>query len=121
MDKLSNISSISGCSFSRLVNMAPIRIPKIQRDYAQGRRNDSVDDIRNKFVNSLIDAVRNGNSMEMDFIYGSNSKDAFEPLDGQQRLTTVVIFMSCLHHELISRTDVYVKRLIYDTILLLFV
>lgn len=91
MDKLSNISSISGCSFSRLVNMAPIRIPKIQRDYAQGRRNDSVDDIRNKFVNSLIDAVRNGNSMEMDFIYGSNSKDAFEPLDGQQRLTTMFL------------------------------
>ena len=27
-------------------------------------------------------------------------------IDGQQRLTMVVIFMSCLHHELISRTDV---------------
>ena len=27
-------------------------------------------------------------------------------IDGQQRLTTVVIFMSCLHHELMSRTDV---------------
>lgn len=91
MDKLDNISSISDCCFTTLVGMAPIRVPKIQRDYAQGRRNDSVDDIRNKFVNSLIDAVRNGTSMEMDFIYGSNSKDAFEPLDGQQRLTTMFL------------------------------
>ena len=91
MDKLENISSIAGCSFSQLVGMAPIRIPKIQRDYAQGRRNDSVDDIRNKFVDSLVDAVRNGTSMEMDFIYGSNEKDCFEPLDGQQRLTTMFL------------------------------
>ena len=80
-------------SFNSLINeVGHIRIPKIQRDYAQGRRNRRVDEIRQVFIHSLLQVV-NGNvdGTELDFVYGSIKNDAFEPLDGQQRLTTLFL------------------------------
>lgn len=80
-------------SFNSLIKeVGHIRIPKIQRDYAQGRRNKRVDEIRQVFIHSLMQVV-NGNveASELDFVYGSIKDNAFEPLDGQQRLTTLFL------------------------------
>ncbi len=80
-------------SFNSLIKeVKHIRIPKIQRDYAQGRRNKRVDEIRQVFIHSLMQVV-NGNveATELDFVYGSDRDNAFEPLDGQQRLTTLFL------------------------------
>lgn len=77
--------------FSKLVKENPIRIPKIQRDYAQGRKNDIATEIRDRFVHTLVSAIHYGHSLELDFIYGSDRDKAFEPLDGQQRLTTLYL------------------------------
>lgn len=87
-------------SFDELVEQKIIRIPKIQRDYAQGRKNDVVNDIRDKFVHTIVNAISNGAPMELDFIYGSNRAGAFEPLDGQQRLTTLFLFHWMLGYNL---------------------
>lgn len=83
--------SQSKCSFSKLISSKPVRIPKIQRDYAQGRKNELAKDIREKFVHDLVSALRHGTDIELDFVYGSDRKGAFEPLDGQQRLTTLFL------------------------------
>lgn len=84
--------SIRKCCLSTLVGRNSIRIPKIQRDYAQGRDNDIVNDIRSKFVHDLVTAISpSGSTIELDFVYGSFRDDAFEPLDGQQRLTTLFL------------------------------
>ena len=68
-----------------------IEIPIIQRDYAQGREN--VKDLRNEFVNSLINSLQTGKTQQLDFIYGDifydNKQVGIHPLDGQQRLTTL--------------------------------
>ena len=69
-----------------------IEIPIIQRDYAQGRNNDIATDIRSKFVHDLVTAISpNGSDIELDFVYGTFRNGTFEPLDGQQRLTTIFL------------------------------
>jgi len=83
---------MNNITFQELIERGQLRIPQIQRDYAQGRRNRAVDEIRENFVRSLL-LVVSGKKPEaqLDFVYGSERDDAFEPLDGQQRLTTLFL------------------------------
>ncbi len=64
-----------------------IVIPIIQRDYAQGRIGKEY--LRAKFLKSLVGTLTGGQPLILDFVYGSKSHGAVEPLDGQQRLTTL--------------------------------
>lgn len=73
-------------------------VPIIQRDYAQGRVNDSVKEVRTDFLNALYDYLyENVPSRDLDFVYGTliededESRPLFIPLDGQQRLTTLFL------------------------------
>lgn len=63
-----------------------VEIPKIQRDYAQGRESE-LKKLENflQYIKSNLD-----NKVFLDFIYGA-SKDKFIPIDGQQRLTTLFL------------------------------
>lgn len=74
-----------------------IIIPQIQRDYAQGRK-DNTNENKIKsydFILKLIEVLTSDNPMlNLDFVYGytkeiGNNQFAFIPLDGQQRLTTL--------------------------------
>ena len=76
-----------------------IQIPQIQRDYAQGRDIKPVEKIREEFLDVLYDAIAEGNSIDLNFIYGNvNGDGVFEPLDGQQRLTTLFLLHIYLAH-----------------------
>lgn len=75
-------------SLWQLLDIRSVEIPIIQRDYAQGRKNKKK--IRNDFLDSLINAFTN-KEVELDFIYGSEENKLFQPLDGQQRLTTLFL------------------------------
>lgn len=75
-----------------------IEVPQIQRDYAQGRETEA--EVRLGFLNALHNALdfettQRATPMNLDFIYGSMEDDAegayFLPLDGQQRLTTLLL------------------------------
>ncbi|OGQ59700.1 MAG: hypothetical protein A3J24_01375 [Deltaproteobacteria bacterium RIFCSPLOWO2_02_FULL_53_8] len=75
-----------------------IEVPQIQRDYAQGRETEA--EVRDGFLNALhtalaADAIQRATPMNLDFIYGSMEGEAdgayFLPLDGQQRLTTLLL------------------------------
>lgn len=89
----SNNTDIDGDSLSFLgivEKYQRIEIPLIQRDYAQGR--ESVEPIREAFLSSLFDALEKNESLTLDFVYGaSGNGDAFIPIDGQQRLTTLFL------------------------------
>jgi hypothetical protein len=78
-----------------------IEIPLIQRDYAQGRASVAVDEIRKNFIEFLHLAVAGENPapVDLDFVYGEVKSGVLEPLDGQQRLTTLFL----LHWYLASR------------------
>jgi hypothetical protein len=72
-----------------------VRIPVIQRDYAQGR--DSAREVREEFLNALHAALALAPGdpllpLNLDFVYGRTEGLAgFAPLDGQQRLTTLFL------------------------------
>ena len=73
-----------------------IKIPMIQRDYAQGRENTKATEIRKIFLDSIKDGIEgvifhDKEPLELDFIYGYIETDSFVPLDGQQRLTTLFL------------------------------
>lgn len=81
-----------------------IQIPRIQRDYAQGRAGEN--EVRTTFLNALYGYLQNKVPFrDLDFVYGtilegaenkyvtsiSKAKSRFVPLDGQQRLTTLFL------------------------------
>jgi hypothetical protein len=75
-----------------------IKIPIIQRDYAQGRRNQG--EVRDNFLSALYEHLVTGTRIDLDFIYGSiETNKNFIPLDGQQRLTTLLLLHWYLSHK----------------------
>lgn len=76
-------------TFWEFITSNKIEIPIIQRDYAQGRKEET--EIRESFLNSLFKAISENQVLNLDFIYGSFVNDSFQPIDGQQRLTTLFL------------------------------
>ena len=70
-----------------------VEIPLIQRDYAQGRRSTSVEEIRSAFLDVLHGAIADPSPtpVDLDFVYGDVTGGTLRPLDGQQRLTTLFL------------------------------
>lgn len=74
-----------------------IEMPRLQRDYAQGR--DTAKDVRDGFLDALHASLMRpaeeaSPPLNLDFVYGSMEEDGgkhFLPLDGQQRLTTLFL------------------------------
>ena len=66
-----------------------IEIPKIQRDYAQGRENES--EVADRFLDKIFECLKENKNLELDFIYGSVNENTVYLLDGQQRVTTLFL------------------------------
>ena len=99
---MSNNITGSGISFWQLISKNKIEIPIIQRDYAQGRDDEKTKKIRNGFLYSIINTLEKENSpLELDFVYGNIKNNILQPLDGQQRLTTLFL----LHWVLALKTS----------------
>lgn len=95
MIKEENISQLQkGVTFLDIITDKKIIIPKIQRDYAQGRKDKKATEIRDLFITAIIEVLTSGNNepLVLDFVYGSTQNNTvFIPLDGQQRLTTLFL------------------------------
>ncbi len=78
-----------------------IRIPRLQRDYAQGRMDEATASIRTAFLDVLHRALTDGPPVGLDFVFGDVSNGVLSPLDGQQRLTTLFL----LHWYLAARAN----------------
>ena len=105
-------------SFWDLYTIHGIYIPKIQRDYVQGRRNRQVNKNRKELVGKLYDALTSSQeTMRLNFVYGYLQENRFVPIDGQQRLTTLFL----LHVYIFARaeddinTDFPKNKFDYDT------
>ena len=95
----SNVTSGEILSFIDLLEKHKIEIPIIQRDYAQGRSEH--EDIRLDFLHALKASILENKNIKLDFIYGEIIDDVFQPLDGQQRLTTLFL----LHWYAVAKDD----------------
>ncbi len=98
-----------------------IKIPIIQRDYAQGRSDKKAKEVREGLLKSVKDALYGNEKLDLNFAYGIeiNDKDkpsVFCPVDGQQRLTTLYLihyyfFTACKRTELKEcKTFTYATR-----------
>lgn len=83
---LYNINS-QATTFWNFLKVNTIEIPIIQRDYAQGRLGK--ENLRKNFLADLKKALDTNETLKLDFVYGSIENDNLNPLDGQQRLTTL--------------------------------
>lgn len=85
-----------------------IVIPTIQRDYAQGRKNDpKIAQIRKTFLQALVQSLTENQELELDFVYGYLNHKTLELLDGQQRLTTLFL----LHCYLVHKNKLNIKEI----------
>lgn len=76
------------CDLLGLLKEYNVIIPKIQRDYAQGRADKKY--IRKVFLSQIKDSIKNNFPITLDFVYGNIERNnCFYPIDGQQRLTTL--------------------------------
>lgn len=89
-------------TFINFISDHTIQIPLIQRDYVQGIAfDDKTTEKRDEFVKKLLNAILpDGKPYTLDFIYGARESFGtsvtdpnapFLPLDGQQRLTTLLL------------------------------
>ena len=78
-------------NFKNLIDKYSIQIPIIQRDYAQGRDEVGVKEIRDNFLETIKNKLEKNEILHLDFVYGSIKNNNFIPLDGQQRLTTLFL------------------------------
>ena len=115
-------------SLFELLKENEVSIPKIQRDYAQGRNTKNIQYIREMFLNNLFKALSDDaddKKLKLDFIYGYEDQDQFQdkqitifkPLDGQQRLTTLfLLHWYAAKKEGVSEDPLRVlKNFTYDT------
>lgn len=95
---------------SDFASKSAVAIPIIQRDYVQGA--DVNFEKRDRFMESLFQALLKNEPYEIDFIYGSsdemNGSNYFQPVDGQQRLTTLALIGWILNQKTgMAYTDVF--------------
>lgn len=103
-------------TFWELLTRQSIEIPIIQRDYAQGR--EDKEELRGNFLNALYESIVDRKPIKLDFIYGSNESGVFQPLDGQQRLTTLFLihwYAASVTTNLTGENISILKRFTYET------
>mgnify|MGYP001766898336 CR=1 FL=1 len=105
-------------TFWQFIQGQKIEIPIIQRDYAQGR--NGKEKLREKFLKDIKSALDNTDSnskLKLDFVYGTLESEKLQPLDGQQRLTTLWLlhwYIAFKAGKLAENTNVF-KRFTYET------
>lgn len=80
-------------SFNDFIKGHNVEIPRIQRDYTYGSATPKTEEVVDKLLSDINAALTSPDGeLILDFVYGSsNDKGNFEPLDGQQRLTTLFL------------------------------
>ena len=103
-------------SFWGFLNSHKIEIPIIQRDYAQGRKGK--EELRKGFLEDIKSALESNNSaLQLDFVYGAEKDKTLNPLDGQQRLTTLWLlhWYIALRADKLKEVSEILKRFSYET------
>ncbi len=90
-------------------------IPKIQRAYAQGRREEGY--VRTNLLEEIFSSLYECREMDLNFVYGAVHKQdepdkyTFEVIDGQQRLTTLFLLYWYIGNRELPRDSEQYERL----------
>lgn len=86
------LTKLSFLDIFNKLKISEIKIPRIQRDYVQGIISPRINSIRKNLIEGMVGAVKGGEPLDLNYIYGVVEEEKFIPLDGQQRLTTLFLF-----------------------------
>lgn len=102
-------------TFYELINEYDIKIPILQRDYAQGREENLA--VCENFLKTLKTGLIEKKNISLDFIYGNVENGTFFPLDGQQRLTTLFLlhWYAAEKESVADESREKLKRFSYET------
>lgn len=102
-------------SFYELMQAYEVKVPIIQRDYAQGRKNNI--GLCENFLEALKESILSNKTINLDFIYGNVEDKVFLPLDGQQRLTTLFLLHWYAYVKECNNTEIrdVLKKFSYET------
>jgi len=92
LDKLLETASREPTNIFSLLNKYRVIVPGIQRHYVQGEDTVKAREVRETFIRDIFECILHSEPMSLNFIYGpidTVGMDAFVPVDGQQRLTTL--------------------------------
>ena len=101
--------------FLQLIDKYKVEIPIIQRDYAQGR--EGKEELRESFLSAIKNASPT-TPLVLDFVYGSITNNTFQPIDGQQRLTTLFLlhwFIAQKEGKLTDELKKQLSKFTYET------
>lgn len=101
-------------TFYDFISGHDIEIPRVQRDYTYGAGTKKTEEVLNSMLSSIRESLLSGKEMILDFVYGSRNKNnLYNPLDGQQRLTT--LFLLHLYAGWTEGKDVGIFHFYYST------
>ena len=100
-----------------LLDKHPVVIPKIQRDYAQGREKQ-ISKLKSLLA-KVIEKINAEDTYNLDYVYGAFCEDAsgkkrFSVLDGQQRITTLWLLHWYISKRL-GNTEQRLENFSYET------
>ena len=105
-------------TFWELLRNYKIEIPKIQRDYAQGRKEPEIINIVDVFLEDIKNSIINSDELNLDFVYGKVEDSILIPLDGQQRLTTLFLihwYIALKEGKLTNEVKSTLSKFTYET------
>lgn len=93
-----------------------VEVPKVQRDYAQGRTDNDTNLVRLNLLSDIKASVlRERPPLDLNFVYGKvTGGNKFIPIDGQQRLTTLFLLHVYAFHADKGKTPL-LKKFTYET------
>lgn len=111
------IDTTKSYSFYELIteNEFVIEVPKVQRDYVQGRDSERAQRILEQLLKDIKKALMPEEApLQLQFVYGKAENGRFIPMDGQQRLTTLFLLHVYAFRNDASMDEV-LKRFSYET------
>lgn len=109
------MSEVAINTLFKLFDKYKVEIPKVQRDYAQGRLDDHATMVRRNLLEDMKSAILEKTPpLDLNFVYGKAEDDKFIPLDGQQRLTTLFLLHLYAFCDDDTKTDL-LKKFTYET------
>jgi len=98
-----------------LLKKYKVEIPKVQRDYAQGRHDEHAEMVRKNLLDDMKSAIQGETDpLDLNFVYGKAEENKFIPIDGQQRLTTLFLLYLYAFRDDESKTEL-LKKFSYNT------
>jgi len=104
-------------NITELLRRYVVKIPEIQRDYAQGRDKGEVPQIRENLLKDIFDVLcgKVSNNLALNYIYGVPDKEELVLIDGQQRVTTLFLLKFYLAIRANENNRNFLSRLKYAT------